>query len=140
MFINFFILCLFRLLLTNPAEALNDALNLLERMRVMYTDRQDYRVDLIPILKMVQEIYEAIPDHEKVIEIGLEMFDVLGEPLKYGSSTDIYLPIIKAYKGLGQLDMAKKYAMEAFEWHKTKSGMPLEVFKLKFPEYAEFWW
>jgi len=113
-------------------------LNFLERMRSTYKDRQEFRIDLIPILHLLQLIYEVIGKHKKVVEVGLEIFNVLGEPLKYYNINPTYLLICEAFKNLGRPDLAKKYALEQFEFVKTKKGTTMEVFRLKFPDYVEF--
>ena len=114
------------------------ALDLLERMRGTYKNRAEFRTALVRILLQVFSIYEKIGNHEKVVDIGWEILDVFGEPLKYFFYISVSSPIIKAYKAMGRLDLAKKYALEAFKCSKTIRGTTLEVFKLEYPSFAEF--
>jgi len=126
------------LMLSNPQKALPNALDLLERMRGTYKKRTEFRIALVRILIKVHFIYYAIGNHEKVVDIGWEILDFFGEPLKYFFYISVSSPIIKAYKAMGRLDLAKKYALEAFKCSKTIRGTTLEVFKLEYPSFAEF--
>ena len=72
---------------------------------------------------------------EKSLTILLEMLEILGEPLKFNSIPDLHIEIVNCYMAMLNLKKARKYAKEAYELNKIKSGMDRKFFKCLYPDF-----